>query len=104
MARPSAAATAAAAAAAVAAAAAAGHRQRTKGGRTRDTREEHASEHDVRNAASAVGEEHASEHDKDSVIAECGTVPSVLPAEPTTVMVMCTRHQRIQLGSCLPSK
>ena len=52
--------------------------------------EEHASEHDVRNAASAVGEEHASEHDKGSVTAECGTVPSVLPAEPTTVMAMCT--------------
>ena len=47
--------------------------------------EEHASEHDMRNAASAVGEEHASEHDKDSVIAECGTLPSVLPAEPTTL-------------------
>ena len=39
-------------------------------------------------AASAVGEEHASEQDKDSVIAECGsphTLPSVLPAEPTTL-------------------
>ena len=48
------------------------------------TGKEQREEGQVAHAASAVGEEHASEHDKDSVIAECGTLPSVLPAEPTT--------------------
>ena len=52
------------------------------------TGKEQREEGQVAHAASAVGEEHASEQDKDSVIAECGThhtLPSVLPAEPTTL-------------------
>ena len=52
------------------------------------TGKEQREERQVAHAASAVGEEHASEHDKYSVIAECGTphtLPSVLPAEPTTL-------------------
>ena len=49
------------------------------------TGKEQREEGQVAHAASAVGEEHASEHDKDSVIAECGTLPSVLPAEPTAL-------------------
>ena len=47
------------------------------------TGKEQREEGQVAHAASAVGEEHASEQDKDSVIAECGTPPDPLPAEPT---------------------
>ena len=50
------------------------------------TGKEQREEGHVAHAASAVGEEHASEQDKDSVIAQWTprTLPSVLPAEPTT--------------------